>query len=222
MNDGLVQAVGVGQVFRSGRLATPVLFDIDLTVARGEFLAVMGPSGCGKSTLMHILGMMLSPTQGRVTIDGCEASGLNEAGRARIRRDKIGFVFQRFNLLSTLTAYQNIAVAERIRGNAADGQVDWALETVGMEERAGHKPGQLSMGQQQRVAIARALCHRPDIVMADEPTGNLDSANAKAVLGLFRKIHEENGVTILMITHSETAASWAQRVVHMQDGRIRQ
>ena len=220
MSDTLVQAEGLGQVFRNGRLETPVLFDIDLTVRRGEFLAVMGPSGCGKSTLMHILGLMLSPTQGKVIIDGCHASGLNEAGRARLRREKIGFVFQRFNLLDTLTAYQNITVAERIRGNIVDGQVHEALETVGMSERTNYKPGQLSMGQQQRVAIARALCHRPDIVMADEPTGNLDSANAQAVLELFRKIHRENGVTIVMITHSQKAASWAQRVVRMTDGRI--
>ena len=197
-----------------------MLFDIDLKIERGEFVAVMGPSGCGKSTLMHILGLMLSPTSGKIFIDGCDTAPLREKERARVRREKIGFVFQRFNLLPTLSAYQNIAIAERIRGHELDGQISQALEAVEMTDRARHKPGQLSMGQQQRIAIARAICHRPNVIMADEPTGNLDSTNAGRVLSLFRNIHQEMGLSVVMITHSLTAARWADRIINITDGRI--
>ena len=206
--------------FRNGRLETPVLFDIDLEIRRGEFIAIMGPSGCGKSTLMHILGLMLSPTSGKVCLDGCETTILKKNSRSLLRREKIGFVFQRFNLLPTLTARQNIAIAERIRGRQLDGQISNALESVGMADKAHYKPGQLSIGQQQRIAIARAISHRPELILADEPTGNLDSANSERILQLFREVHQQSGVTVVMITHSPSAAQWADRVVRMTDGKI--
>lgn len=206
--------------FRNGRLETPVLFDVNLEIRRGEFVAIMGPSGCGKSTLMHILGLMLSPTSGEVYIDDRETTDLKKNDRSRLRREKIGFVFQRFNLLPTLTAEQNIAIAERIRGHQLDGQISHALESVGMTDKANYKPGQLSIGQQQRIAIARAISHRPELILADEPTGNLDSANSERILQLFREVHQQSGVTVVMITHSPSAAQWADRVVQMTDGKI--
>ena len=155
----LIKTEKLSKTFRNGRLETPVLHDVDLQIGRGEFAAIMGPSGCGKSTLLHILGLMLAPSAGRLTIAGMEASRLRDRERARIRREKIGFVFQRFNLLPTLNAYQNIAVAQRIRGR--NGQIGRVLETVRMTDKARYKPGQLSIGQQQRIAIARAVAHDP-------------------------------------------------------------
>jgi putative ABC transport system ATP-binding protein len=220
MSDTLIQTEKLCKTFRSGKLETPVLFDIDLEIRRGEFVAIMGPSGCGKSTLMHILGLMLSATSGRILIDGADAATLHETDRARLRREKVGFVFQRFNLLPTVSAYQNIAIAQRIRGNPPDRRIHEVLESVQMTDRAHYKPGQLSIGQQQRVAIARAIVHKPAIIMADEPTGNLDSANARNILGLFRKIHVNHGMTIILITHSAAAAEAADRIIHLNDGRI--
>lgn len=216
----LIKTEKLCMTFRNGRLETPVLFDVNLEIRRGEFIAIMGPSGCGKSTLMHILGLMLSPTSGEVYIDDCETTDLKKNDRARLRREKIGFVFQRFNLLPTLTAEQNIAIAERIRGHQLDGQISHALESVGMTDKADYKPGQLSIGQQQRIAIARAISHRPELILADEPTGNLDSANSERILQLFREVHQQSGVTVVMITHSPSAAQWADRIVRMTDGKI--
>jgi putative ABC transport system ATP-binding protein len=220
MSETLIHTEKLCKTFRNGKLETPVLFDINLNIRRGEFVAIMGPSGCGKSTLMHILGLMLSATSGRILIDGADAATLNESERAKLRREKIGFVFQRFNLLPTVSAYQNLALAERIRGNPPDHRIHEVLEAVQMTDRARYKPGQLSIGQQQRIAIARAIVHRPAIVMADEPTGNLDSANAGNILGLFRKIHVSYGITMILITHSERAAQAADRILRMTDGRI--
>ncbi len=218
--DYILQAEKLCKTFRSGALETQVLFDIDLNIRRGEYVAIMGPSGCGKSTLMHILGLMLSPSAGRVAIDGNDAHRRSDGERARLRREKIGFVFQRFNLLSTVNAYQNLAIAERVRGNKLDGQIDAALEAVDMTDRAKYKPGQLSIGQQQRIAIARAICHRPALLLADEPTGNLDSGNTHKILDLFARIHHDFGLTIVMITHSPIVAQAANRIVHIADGRI--
>jgi len=219
-SETLIKTEKLSKTFYNGKLETQVLFDIDIEILRGEFIAIMGPSGCGKSTLMHILGTMLSPTSGNVIIDGVDVTALNESSRARLRRDTIGFVFQRFNLLTTLNAYQNIAVAERIRGHKLDGQIISALEAVQMADKAYFKPGQLSIGQQQRIAIARAISHRPKILLADEPTGNLDSGNTQRIMELFRQVHKSYGVTIVMITHSQTACQWANRVITMNDGRI--
>jgi len=220
MSETLIQTENLCKTFRNGRLETPVLFDINLNIRRGEFVAIMGPSGCGKSTLMHILGLMLSATSGRILLDGADADTLNESDRAKLRREKIGFVFQRFNLLPTVTAYQNLALAERIRRHRLDNRIHEVLEAVQMTDRAHYKPGQLSIGQQQRIAIARAIVHKPAILMADEPTGNLDSANAGNILGLFRKIHVSCGMTMILITHSEWAAQSADRIIQMNDGRI--
>ena len=220
MSETLIQTENLCKTFRSGKLETPVLFDINLHIRRGEFVAVMGPSGCGKSTLMHILGLMLSASSGRILLDGADAATLNETDRAKLRREKIGFVFQRFNLLPTVSAYQNIALAERIRRHRPDSRIQDVLDAVQMADRAHYKPGQLSIGQQQRIAIARAIVHKPAIVMADEPTGNLDSANAQNILDLFRKIHETGGMTIILITHSQMAAQAADRIIHLNDGRI--
>ncbi|MBN1764180.1 MAG: ABC transporter ATP-binding protein [Sedimentisphaerales bacterium] len=220
MEDVLLKTEKLCKTFRQGRLETPVLFDIDMKIKRGEFVAIMGSSGCGKSTLMHILGLMLKSSSGRVIIDGLDTSALDDNRRARLRRDKIGFVFQRFNLLPTLNAYQNIAVAERIRGHCIDGQIWRALEAVQMTDKKQYKPGQLSIGQQQRIAIARAISHQPEIIMADEPTGNLDSSNSERILNLFSQIHRQQGITIVMITHSLTAAQWADRIIQIKDGRI--
>lgn len=218
--DIIIRTEKLSKTFTNGRLETPVLFDIDLEIRRGEFVAIMGPSGCGKSTLMHILGLMLRPTSGTIRLDGRNTAELNESQRAGLRREKIGFIFQRFNLLPNLTARQNIAIAERIRGNRLDGQIMESLAAVDMAEKAHQKPGTLSIGQQQRVAIARAIAHRPAVIMADEPTGNLDSGNADKILELFRRINRQQGISLIMITHSLTAAQKADRIICMTDGRI--
>ncbi|MBN1844191.1 MAG: ABC transporter ATP-binding protein [Sedimentisphaerales bacterium] len=220
MTDIRIQTENLCKTFRNGRLATPVLFDVNLEIRAGEFVAIMGPSGCGKSTLMHILGLMLSASGGRIRLDGRDMSQASPAERARWRRERIGFVFQRFNLLATLSAHDNIALAEQIRRNPPDGQVDRVLAAVGMTDRARYKPGQLSIGQQQRIAIARAVVHRPAILLADEPTGNLDSAHARLILDLFGRIHRQDHPTIVLITHSPEAAGYAERIVELKDGRI--
>ena len=220
MTEILIRTEQLSKTFRSGRLDVPALFDIDLEVNRGEFVAVMGPSGCGKSTLLHILGLMLAPSRGRVILDGADTTGLRDADRARLRRERIGFVFQRFNLLGTLSAYQNIAVAEKIRGRRLDGQVDRVLAAVGVSEKAHFKPGQLSMGQQQRVAIARAVAKQPEILLCDEPTGALDYATGKVVLALLHDVNRTTGTTVVIITHNAAVGGMADRVVQLKDGRV--
>jgi putative ABC transport system ATP-binding protein len=190
-------------------------------VQRGEFVVIMGPSGCGKTTLLNILGLMMAPTRAAcVRIAGRETLRLSDAERTRLRRETIGFVFQRFNLLPTINAWHNVALPLRIRGAALDGQVDTLLERVGLLSYGRRKPGQLSVGQQQRVAIARAMICRPALLLADEPTGNLDSANAAAVLALLDELHRRDGQTILMITHNEHLTVTADRVLRMNDGRL--
>jgi len=205
--------------YRDGVVAAHVLRGIDLTVGRGEFVSIMGPSGCGKTTLLNVLGLMTPTTSARkLTIDGADCLGLSERGRTAVRREKIGFVFQRFNLLRTISARANIELALRLRGMAMDGHVQAVLRDVGLEECAHRKPGHLSIGEQQRVAIARAVACRPAILLADEPTGNLDSGNAEAVIRLFRRFHESAGLTIIMITHDADCAAAADRILHMKDG----
>jgi putative ABC transport system ATP-binding protein len=182
----------------------------------------MGPSGCGKTTLLNILGLMMPPSRAaRVRIAGRETLGLADGARTQLRRGTIGFVFQRFNLLPTISARQNVGLPLKIRKQTRDGQVDMLLERVGLIDFAHKKPGRLSVGQQQRIAIARALIGRPALLLADEPTGNLDSANAQAVLSLLTEFHREWNQTILMITHNEHLAAGADRVIHMRDGRFR-
>ena len=202
----------------SGR--NEVLHGVDLAVRGGEFLAVMGPSGCGKSTLLHVLGLMSRPDAGRLEIDGRDVSAAGEAQRTLLRRRTLGFVFQRFNLITSISAADNVAVSLRIRGIKADQRETCELlDRMGVGHVAKRKSGQMSIGEQQRVAVARALAHRPALLLADEPTGCLDSANADALLDLF---HQANaaGQTIVMITHSPFAAARADHILYMKDGRI--
>jgi len=202
-----------------GAARVHVLRGLDLRVRRGEFLAVMGPSGCGKSTLLHVLGQMTPPDGGRVLFDGRPVAN-SRAARNELRRRAIGFVFQRFNLIDVLSAADNVRISLRVRGLPADGRAGELFDAMGVAHVAARKPGQMSIGEQQRVAVARAMAHRPAVLLADEPTGNLDSASAEALLALLRRVNRQRRQTIVMITHSEEAAGHADRVVHMRDGRI--
>jgi putative ABC transport system ATP-binding protein len=222
MNDDLmIDARGVQHAYAHAAVVEPVLHGLDLQVRRGEFIVIMGPSGCGKTTLLNILGLMTSPTRAdAVRLAGRETLGLPDAERTRLRRELLGFVFQRFNLLPTISVRRNVGLPLRIRQIDADGQVDRLIAQVGLEACASKKPGQLSVGQQQRVAIARAVVGAPALLLADEPTGNLDSANAGAVLELLSDLHRRQGQTIVMITHNEQLAVSADRVLRMRDGRF--
>ncbi len=217
--ENILEAADLHKSFGKGRAAVHVLRGLDLAVRRGEFLAVMGPSGCGKSTLLHVLGLMTPPDSGTISIGGSPVSG-GSAERTLLRRRNIGFVFQRFNLLGTLTAADNVAVSLHVRGIRKDGRCDELFRTMGIAHVAKRKPGQMSIGEQQRVAVVRAIAHRPALLLADEPTGNLDSANSESLLKLFRQMNRDEGQTIVMITHSAEAAAAADRVVHMKDGLI--
>ncbi|HVP10056.1 MAG TPA: ABC transporter ATP-binding protein [Phycisphaerae bacterium] len=221
-DDILLRARGVRHTYYAGSVGTPVLHGIDLDVRRGEFVMIMGPSGCGKSTLLNVLGLMMRPTSGAVEIDGKATESLSDGERTAIRRDRLGFVFQRFNLLPVLSAEQNVALALKLRGRSADGQAAAALDRVGLEAKRRSKPAALSVGEQQRVAIARALVARPKLLLADEPTGNLDSANAAEVLNLLEELNRSDGLTTVMITHNEHLVDRADRVILMRDGRLEQ
>ncbi len=209
--------------YGSGATCVHALRGVDLVVARGEFLAIMGPSGSGKSTLLHILGALESPTGGTVAVGGNRYEGLGDRRLTRFRRDHIGFVFQFFNLLRSLTALENVLLPALIAGERPEAHLERArvlLDTVGLADRADHLPSELSGGEQQRVSIARALLLSPEIVLADEPTGNLDSRSGKGVLRLLRELNETEGRTIVMVTHDPAAAATADRVVFLRDGRI--
>jgi putative ABC transport system ATP-binding protein len=210
------------KVYRVGDVDVHALRGVNLSVDRGEFLSVVGPSGSGKSTLFHILGGLTPPTSGSISIDGHDLLKMTDAERTDLRRKTVGFVFQKYNLLPTLTAEQNIEIARDIAGNKAeiDPQFLEILRMLGIEGRLHHKPRALSGGEQQRVAIARAIVNRPAILLADEPTGNLDSENSHAVLTLLRDLNDRLGQTVLMITHDPEAAAYGHRIVHMKDGRI--
>ena len=219
----IIQAENLSKIYRIGKVDVPALRGISLEVQRGEFLSIVGPSGSGKSTLFYILGGLTSPTSGRVLIDGVDFSHLSDAERTQMRKRKIGFVFQKFNLLPTLDAQGNIDIAFDIAGE--DGRRDRqhlekVTEMLGIKGRLQHRPSELSGGEQQRVALARALVNRPAIVLADEPTGNLDSENSDIVLGMLRQSNKELGQTVLMITHNPEAANIGDRIVHMRDGHI--
>jgi putative ABC transport system ATP-binding protein len=195
---------------------------VDFSVKEGEFVAVIGPSGCGKSTLLHLIGGLLQPTSGRILIEGVSISSVSDFERTEIRRQRMGFVFQSYNLLNTLTARENIALAKRIQGNGhyEDGSARKILRMLGLENKMDHKPWELSGGEQQRVAIARAVINRPAILLADEPTGSLDSENSRMVLKMLRDLNSEYGQTIIIITHDPEAAATADRVIEMRDGKI--
>jgi putative ABC transport system ATP-binding protein len=219
----VLKAEDLHKTYRVGKVDVPALRGVSLDVREGEFVAIMGPSGCGKSTLLHLLGGLLSPTRGRIIIDGEDLTGASDAQRTDIRRRKIGFVFQRFNLFPTLTAEGNLRLAERIHSrNGGDNpeRRREILRLLRLEDKMHHKPLELSGGEQQRVALARAVITRPAIVLADEPTGNLDTENSAIVLNMFRELNRHFNQTIVMITHNPEAAAVCQRTVHMRDGRI--
>jgi putative ABC transport system ATP-binding protein len=204
-----------------GQVEVPALRGVDLAVQAGDFLSIVGPSGSGKSTLFHIIGGLTPPTGGHVRVAGFDLTSLTDAGRTKLRRTAVGFVFQKFNLLPNLTARDNIAVARYIGGNSKpDPKFDEILRVLGIDKRLDHKPNALSGGEQQRIAIARAIVNHPAILLADEPTGNLDTENSQAVLELMRDLNQRLGQTILMITHNPEAAAFGHRIVHMRDGRI--
>jgi putative ABC transport system ATP-binding protein len=217
----VIELRAVGRVFPVGDQQVHALRDVDLMVDKGEYLSLMGPSGSGKSTLMHILAGLDRPTAGNVWIDGQEITTLKDRALTQLRRDKIGFIFQTFNLLPTLNAAENIALPLTIAGRKGDGAwVDELVKTVGLGDRLTHKPAELSGGQQQRVAVARALASRPAVLFADEPTGNLDSRTGEEVLRLLRHSRDELGQTIVMVTHDAHAATYADRIVFLKDGAI--
>jgi len=214
-----IRAVRLRKTYRGGGEDYEALREVNLEVARGEFAAIVGPSGCGKSTLLYVLGGLTAATSGEVTIGGEELSTLGDAALSRLRGRTTGFVFQRFNLLPTLSIRDNLALAQAIRG-ADCGGIDGLLARVGLAEKAHRRPAELSMGEQQRAAIARALAHRPAILLADEPTGNLDSGNSARILDLLGAMHRDLGQTILLVTHDPGVAGAADRVIRMRDGII--
>jgi len=217
----ILKTEGLWKTYRSGKVEFSALRGVNFEVLPGEFVSVMGPSGCGKSTLLYVIGGLAQATQGRVLVDGNDLTAISDAGRTRLRRHKMGFVFQRFNLLPTLDAFGNIAIAQHIHGDGFDPhRFEVVTEMLGLSARLRHRPSELSGGEQQRVAIARAIINEPKIVLADEPTGNLDTKNSEAVLGMLRKLNKDLGQTIVMITHNPEAAAYTDRVVHMRDGII--
>jgi putative ABC transport system ATP-binding protein len=219
----ILQANQVTKQYRMGELTVNALDQVEFKVDEGEFVAIMGPSGSGKSTLLHLLGGLDGTSSGEVTLAGKRLSKMSDNEVTLVRRRNVGFIFQFYNLVPTLTAEENIALPLLIDGRNLDdyrGKLDELLQRVGLTDRRGHKPDQLSGGQQQRVAIARAFVTNPDIVLADEPTGNLDSKSGKAILELLRRSCDELGHTIVMVTHDAFAASYADRVVFLKDGRI--
>lgn len=224
MSDSLaVKVSALTKRYDSGETSVDALKGIDLTIERGEFVAVMGPSGSGKSTLMHILGALETYDEGSVAIDGEEIGGMNEEQLTLLRRDSIGFIFQFFNLLPTMTAEENVMLPSLIAGSKAGDLNERAhelLKLVGLTDRAKHLPSQLSGGEQQRVSVARSLMRDPALLLADEPTGNLDSKNGAAVLDMLRDVQQKAGHTIMMVTHDAVAASRASRVVFLRDGLI--
>jgi putative ABC transport system ATP-binding protein len=223
----IILAQNLGKTYRSGKLEVPALRNVNFAITPGEFVAIVGPSGSGKSTLFYILGGLTNATTGSVLIDGTDFAKLSDAERTRMRRAKIGFIFQRFNLLPTLSAMGNIEIAHDIATLGAPVKreldkplLDHLTNMLGIQGRLDHRPNELSGGEQQRVAIARALINRPAIVLADEPTGNLDTKNSEAVLDMLRRSSRELNQTVLMITHNPDAAQIADRILHMRDGEI--
>ena len=222
MSEPLIALAGIKKVFFTEDVETHALSDIHLEIRKGEYVAIAGPSGCGKTTLLSILGLLDSPTDGTYTLDDQPVARLSAAERARVRNQRIGFIFQAFNLIGDLTVYENVELPLTYRGMPAEerrSRVQSALERVGMSHRMKHFPAQLSGGQQQRVAVARAVAGDPAILLADEPTGNLDSTNGEAVMELLQALHQ-SGATICMVTHDARYARHAERSVHLFDGKV--
>lgn len=221
--DNILSTQDLTKSYKIGKLEVPALRGVSLEVKKGEFVAIMGPSGCGKSTLLHLLGGLLSPTSGSIIIDGEDLSKVSDAKRTDIRRRKIGFVFQRFNLFPTLTAEGNLKLAEKIHSGNGSGNSDnrrEVLRLLRLEDKMHHKPLEMSGGEQQRVALARAVVNSPAIILADEPTGNLDTENSQIVLDMFRELNDKFGQTIIMITHNPEAAAVCSRTIRMRDGHV--
>jgi putative ABC transport system ATP-binding protein len=222
MSEPLIVLDGVKKVFFTDEVETHALDNVNIEINRGEYVSIAGPSGCGKSTLLSILGLLDTPTGGQYTLNGRQATVLSLSERARVRNREVGFIFQSFNLIGDLDVYENVELPLTYRGMPSaerKQRVMTALERVGMGHRAKHLPSQLSGGQQQRVAVARAVCGEPSILLADEPTGNLDSKNGEAVMDLLADLHK-SGATICMVTHDTRYASHAARTIHLFDGRI--
>ena len=218
----LIRLEGLKKVFFTEEVETHALSEVNLDIYKGEYVAITGPSGCGKSTLLSILGLLDSPTEGNYWLNGKSVAELSRSERARIRNLEVGFIFQSFNLIGDMTVYQNVELPLMYRGMSATERrqrVTEALEKMGMGHRADHVPSQLSGGQQQRVAVARAVAGQPLILLADEPTGNLDSSNGEAVMDILRDLHR-NGATICMVTHDAHYANFADRTIHLFDGQI--
>jgi len=217
----ILKTENLWKVYRSGKVEVPALRGVDMEVYPGEFVSIMGPSGCGKSTMLHVIGGLAQATRGRVLLDGNDLTTMTDSARTLLRRHKVGFVFQKFNLLPTLDAYHNIALAQHIHGNGFDPhRFEVVASLLGLTGRLTHKPSELSGGEQQRVALARAIVSEPKIVLADEPTGNLDTKSSEAVLNLLRQLNQDLGQTIVMITHNPDAAAYGHRVLHMRDGQV--
>jgi len=217
----ILEARDLSKIYDGGETPVQALRSVSLKLERGDFVALMGPSGCGKSSLLHLCGGMDRPSSGSVVIEGTPLQGLDDLGLTRLRRTRIGFVFQFFNLLPTLTVAENVALPLLLAGVAkiqAEEEANRWIDRVGLDSRRGHYPQQLSGGEMQRTALARAVVHRPALLLADEPTGNLDSTNSVRVLELLRELNEETGVAVLLATHSAEIAAGAKRVLHMRDG----
>jgi putative ABC transport system ATP-binding protein len=226
-NESIILIRNLRKVYRVGEVDVEALQGVDLDVPRGEFLSIIGPSGSGKSTLFNIIGGLTPPTSGQVRVGQEDLASLTDAGRTRLRKRTVGFVFQKFNLLPNLTARDNIELARYLGGgtnnearNGSDADFENVLKLLGIANRLDHKPNALSGGEQQRVAVARAIVNHPAILLADEPTGNLDSANSTAVLDILKDLNKRLGQTVLMITHNPEAAAYADRTIRMRDGRI--
>ncbi len=219
----MIRVENLRKIYRLGSVDVPALRGVNLNVKQGEFVSIVGPSGCGKSTLLYVIGGLTGPTSGRVLLDGVDLGDIKEGQRTELRKQKIGFIFQRFNLLPTLTAFGNIALASNIAGKLngiSRPEMNAVVQLLGLEDRLKHRPGELSGGEQQRVAIARAVVNRPKILLADEPTGNLDTQNSELVLNMLRELNHKFGQTILMITHNPEVATYSDRIVNMRDGHV--
>lgn len=222
MGEVFIEAKNLRKTYHIGKIEVEALRGISFCVKKSEFVSVVGPSGSGKSTLFYMLGGLTRPDSGSVVLDGDDLATLSDSERTRMRKRKIGFVFQKFNLLPTLDAHSNILMAQEIAGNNNRDPAffDRITDLLGLSKRLRHRPSELSGGEQQRVALARALINKPTVVLADEPTGNLDSKNSEVVLGMLRLSNQELGQTVMMITHNPEAAGYGDRIIHMRDGQI--
>ena len=224
MMKNILEAIDVKKTYRVGKIEVQALRGVSIKMREGEFISIMGPSGCGKSTLLHVLGGLTQPNQGKIVIAGEEISSVKDGVRTEIRRRNIGFVFQRYNLLPTLSVAGNLEIAREIYGNGEgkrdESHIHEILNILGLKDKVKHKPSELSGGEQQRVAIARAVINKPAILLADEPTGNLDSENSQIVLSMLQELNRKFNQSIIMITHNLEAAAVANRLIEMRDGKI--